>query len=94
MNIFLIQGSAGQWDDYHTWIVCGGFDKNLLQLKCDSLNKEAQLKFDRGKSISESSERDEYDYPCNLTDEDLEIFFYYSFNELEHFQIIETNIIT
>jgi len=94
MNIFLIQGSAGQWDDYHTWIVCGGFDKNLLQLKCDSLNKEAKSKFDKGKDISESCQKDEYDYPINLTDEELELHHYYSFGGLEHFQIIETTIIS
>lgn len=93
MNIFLIQGSAGQWDDYHTWIVCGGFDKNLLQLKCDSLNKEAQSKYEKGKIISEISEMDEYDCPIGISDEELEFYNYYLFYGPESFQIIETNVI-
>jgi hypothetical protein len=44
--------------------------------------------------ISESCQKDEYDYPINLTDEELELHHYYSFGGLEHFQIIETTIIS
>lgn len=92
-TIFLIEGSAGQWDEYHTWIVCGGFDKQILQTKCDELNGIANDKFERGKVISESAQKDEYDFPLNLTEEEMELYEYYAFYGIELFKIIETEVI-
>lgn len=92
-TIFLIQGSAGQWDDYHTWIVCGGFDKSIIEEKCNYLNEETQLKLEKGRILYDKTQRDEYDFPLNLTEEEMELYHYYTFNEGERFQVIETEVI-